>query len=156
LNYNAKGSVCYDDKPENCEKYGRLYDWNAAMKACPNGWHLPSNEEWDNLYRFADGSGGTSSPYESETAGKFLKAKSGWNNSNGTGTDAFEFSALPGGFRNAGGYFFGVGEYGNWWSASTNHRRYAYAWSMGDHYDRATYGYEDKADGYSVRCVKDN
>jgi hypothetical protein len=46
LNYNAKGSVCYENKPENCEKYGRLYDWDAAMDACPKGWHLPEYEEW--------------------------------------------------------------------------------------------------------------
>ena len=46
LNYNITGSVCKDDKAENCEKYGRLYTWDAAMKACPAGTHLPSDEEW--------------------------------------------------------------------------------------------------------------
>jgi uncharacterized protein (TIGR02145 family) len=46
LNYNANGSKCYDNKPANCQKYGRLYNWNTAMKACPRGWHLPSDEEW--------------------------------------------------------------------------------------------------------------
>jgi hypothetical protein len=51
LNYNAEGSVCYENKPENCEKYGRLYDWNAAMRACPKGWHLPSKEELEILIK---------------------------------------------------------------------------------------------------------
>jgi len=44
LNYNISGSTCND-----CKKYGRLYNWNAAMKACPSNWHLPNDEEWDTL-----------------------------------------------------------------------------------------------------------
>lgn len=42
----ANGSWCYENKTENCNKYGRLYNWETAKKACPKGWHLPSNEEW--------------------------------------------------------------------------------------------------------------
>ncbi len=45
LNVDVPGSMCYDNKPENCEKYGRLYTWEAAMNACPGGWHLPGKEE---------------------------------------------------------------------------------------------------------------
>jgi hypothetical protein len=47
LNYSTKGSVCYDNVLENCEKYGRLYNWLEAKNACPKGWHLPSEKEWD-------------------------------------------------------------------------------------------------------------
>jgi hypothetical protein len=47
LSYGAEGSKCYDKKLKNCKKYGRLYDWETAIKACPAGWHLPSNDEWD-------------------------------------------------------------------------------------------------------------
>jgi len=68
--------LCYGDepeekirKPENCTKYGRLYDWNEAKKACPKGWHLPSDKEWQTLVDFAGGE---------KIAGKKLKAKSGW------------------------------------------------------------------------------
>ena len=42
LNYEAEGSLCYENKPANCAKYGRLYNWETAKKACPKGWHLPS------------------------------------------------------------------------------------------------------------------
>ena len=45
LNDASKGGKCYENKPENCEKYGRLYTWDEAVKACPKGWHLPSHEE---------------------------------------------------------------------------------------------------------------
>jgi hypothetical protein len=48
LNYAINGSVCYENNDANCEKYGRLYTWNQAKKACPKGWRLPSNNEWNN------------------------------------------------------------------------------------------------------------
>jgi hypothetical protein len=35
LNYAAEGSKCYDNEPANCQKYGRLYNWNMAITACP-------------------------------------------------------------------------------------------------------------------------
>jgi uncharacterized protein (TIGR02145 family) len=108
LNYDAKGSKCYDNKPENCAKYGRFYNHNTAMKACPKGWHLPSDDEWQKLVDIAGGD---------ETAGAILKAASGWNN-NGNGTDEFGFSALPGGNGDNRGGFSSVGDYGCWWSAS--------------------------------------
>lgn len=49
LNYLIDNSYCYEDKPEYCDKYGRLYSWIAATNACPDGWHLPSDEEWKEL-----------------------------------------------------------------------------------------------------------
>jgi len=54
LNYEASGSKCYDNKPANCDKYGRLYNWNTAKTACPSGWHLPASYEWDVLLRYVD------------------------------------------------------------------------------------------------------
>jgi hypothetical protein len=56
LNHDIKPwkSWCYDDKDLNCEKYGRLYDWNAANKACPEGWRLPSQGEWSDLVSRVD------------------------------------------------------------------------------------------------------
>jgi len=46
LNREVSGSKCYENEPANCETYGMLYDWAAAMKACPSGSHLPSETEW--------------------------------------------------------------------------------------------------------------
>jgi uncharacterized protein (TIGR02145 family) len=54
MNYEIGTSYCYDKDNYNCKKYGRLYDWNAAMKACPSGWHLPSHREWHDLIRSVD------------------------------------------------------------------------------------------------------
>lgn len=49
LNYEIEGSWCYDNNPEYAQKYGRLYTWEAAMKAAPEGWHLPSMAEFETL-----------------------------------------------------------------------------------------------------------
>jgi uncharacterized protein (TIGR02145 family) len=156
LNYDVKGSKCYDNKPDNCAKYGRLYNWETAMKICPKGWHLPSNAEWDKLYRFVDGNGGIASkrPYDSPTAGKYLKASSGWN-IKGNGTDNYGFSALPGGSGNSGGSFSLVGYDGRWWSASMGNSGNAYYRTMSYSNER-TYWYSIfKSFLFSVRCVKD-
>ena len=143
LNYEANGSVCYDNKPENCDKYGRLYDWNTAKEACPSGWHLPSKEEW------------TIDGYVGGEAYKKLKSKSGWNK-DGNGTDDFGFSALPGGIGSENGYFNSVGNDGGWWSADDSPS--AYYRILKNNYDRgiAAWGISlGNSDLLSVRCLQD-
>jgi uncharacterized protein (TIGR02145 family) len=142
LNYEAEGSKCYDNKPANCEKYGRMYNWNAAMKACPTGWHLPSDEEWTTLTDFVG----------APTAGTKLKAKSGWND-NGNGTDAYGFSALPGGAASYDDLFETIGYYGLWWSSSELNASYAYVYAI-FYNNKGTY-YDEFANSglFSVRCV---
>jgi len=61
LNYKIEGnlyykdayvglrSYCYNNKSKNCEKYGQLYDFPTAVKACPDGWRLPTEREWMQL-----------------------------------------------------------------------------------------------------------
>ena len=51
LNYETDNSWCFQNDPANCETYGRLYNWEAAMNACPAGWHLPSDQEWSKLIK---------------------------------------------------------------------------------------------------------
>jgi len=145
LNYNASGSKCYENEDANCDKYGRLYDWETALTACPSGWHLPSDDEWDVLVNYAGGS---------SVAGGELKATSGWWNSNGT--DEFGFSALQGNGGSSDGYFFGASE-GYWWGASEdeNYSDYAYRRTMGGDNDYAYWSYDTKSQLFSVRCLQD-
>jgi len=49
LNYKIQGSYCYDNQDQNCDKYGRLYKWEIALSACPPGWHLSTEYEWQYL-----------------------------------------------------------------------------------------------------------
>ncbi|MDR1811621.1 MAG: tetratricopeptide repeat protein, partial [Candidatus Fibromonas sp.] len=146
LNYAANGSKCYDNKPENCKKYGRLYDWATAKKVCPSGWHLPSKSEYEVLDKAVGGE---------EVAGKKLKAKSGWDSyqgKSGNGTDDFGFSALPGGCGYSNGSFDNVGYYGYWWSAGER-RIYTYGRLMRPTC-RAMWD-DEEAGLLSVRCLQD-
>jgi uncharacterized protein (TIGR02145 family) len=156
LNYNASSSKCYNNSDSNCKKYGRLYNWNMAMKVCPSGWHLPSNAEWDALYRFTDGSSDTESPYKSETAGKQLKAAIGWNLFNGisgNGEDIYGFAALPGGSSYLGVYDH-IGNNSYWWSTSEYESDKAYYRFMLSENTVAGWNRNSKKLLLSVRCIK--
>jgi len=154
LNHEVSGSLCYKRNPANCNKYGRLYKWEAAKKACPEGWRLPSNADWDKLVRHADGTSGTESPYNSPTAGKFLKADNGWNGG-GNGTNDFGFSALPGGYGSSDGDFYSVGEYGFWWSAIEDGSSFAYYRDMDYNAEYVSWSSAHKYAMFSVRCVQE-
>jgi uncharacterized protein (TIGR02145 family) len=51
LSFAAPGSHCYGGRDEACPPNGRLYPWIVAIGACPAGWHLPDENEWQNLER---------------------------------------------------------------------------------------------------------
>ena len=121
------------DEAKNTNKYsqyGALYNWPAAMEACPPGTRLPTDEEWKELV----------SHYGGDTvAGNILKTE--------------EFNTLMGGFRNTAGSFYDLGSYAYFWSSSESSS--AYAWrrnlysletGVGRHAD-------SKGSGFSVRCV---
>jgi len=154
LNYTPKGgnSWCYGNKPDSCVKYGRLYDWAAATTVCPTEWHLPSRQEWSNLAVFA---GGTGTGGDGGTAGNKLKSARGWNN-NGNGTDAYGFSALPGGNRSSGGSFSGAGSNSIWWTATEygNGDGDAYDRNMNYYHSSVKENHDSKTNGFSVRCVE--
>jgi len=145
LNYNARGSKCYDNDESNCQKYGRLYNWSTAMKACPAGWHLLSMEEWFELMEFAG---------EAKIAGKKLKAQSGWNEG-GNGTDDFGFAALPGGVGNSNNNSFNnIGYYGYWWNSDENDSDSARFRYMRYDDDGAIGDIANKSNLLSVRCLR--
>ena len=146
LNFAAKGSKCYENKDANCAKYGRLYDWETANKACPAGFHLPSNDELRALVNYAGGE---------KNAGKKLKSKAGWNN-NGNGTDDYGWSALPGGYGDSDGSFNNAGSRGYWWSATEGDASYARSRNMLYNFDvHVNWNSDNKTYLHSVRCVAD-
>ena len=163
-------SWCYSNATANCTKYGRLYTWAAAMDSvgtwstngkgcgygktcsptypvrgvCPEGWHLPTQTEWNTLFTAVGGQ---------STAGKMLKSTSGWNSSD-NGTDAYSFSALPAGYRYSSGNFILEGSYASFWSSSESYSRGAYRMAL-DYNDNAFLDGDYKDLGFLVRCVKD-
>ncbi|PWJ71954.1 MULTISPECIES: fibrobacter succinogenes major paralogous domain-containing protein [unclassified Fibrobacter] len=146
LNVEVPGSMCYDNNPANCEKYGRLYTWDAAKNACPTGWHLPSKREFNAfLVNFG-------------TTGKERSSNlrvGNWKN----GMDEYGFSVLP-----AGLYFndetltaFGyLGEQTFFWSSTEDDFGLANggAHLLGVDYGVAGIYVGDKEYGRSVRCIR--
>ena len=129
-------NCCLDDKKRNCDKYGRTYAWNEAMKACPTGWHLPAKWEWDKLVETAGG--------ELE-AGKALKSTSGWR-FRGNGEDTYGFSALPSDGR---------GQWAVFWTSSEINSDVAQSVAIGHDFDGMGEGESDKNFLFSIRCIKD-
>lgn len=153
LNYKIDGSRCLLEKKANCKKYGRLYTWNAAMKACPTGWRVPGLRDWLGLFI---GEAGWDRQNEGpkgeilEIGGK-LKSKSGWQRN---GTDDLKFSVLPGGIALIKKNIFleGVGVL---WSSEVNQDGMVWVyWFFNDRDDIRT-PVAGKDDFLSVRCVKD-
>ena len=113
LNYETENSWCYNDDAANCETYGRLYEWEAALAACPSGWHLGSDEEWATLVKYLDPRSEPNDGFEiSKIAGGMMKATGTiedgtglWSSPNTGATNSSKFSALPGGNRNHAGTF---------------------------------------------------
>jgi uncharacterized protein (TIGR02145 family) len=157
LAYNVgDGCWAYDNDETNVATYGRLYNVEAAEKACPSGWHLPTDTEWMQLEMVIGMSESEAGDIDDRgtNEGTKLKATSGWNNT-GNGTDDYGFSALPGGARYTTGDFHSIGDLGTWWSA--NETSNSGAWS------RTLYSIDTKVYrnfyyvnlGFSVRCVRD-
>jgi len=146
------GGVYYNDEHAYGKKYHLLYDWHSAMKACPEGWHLPSQEEWNTLIVSVGGW---------FVAGKKLKAKSGWGSENQkyvNGYDDFGFAALPGGFGIASRNsieFQGAGSDGYWWSSTDVNGWYAYNNYIRLYEKRMLNEVNSKKSRlFSVRCIK--
>jgi uncharacterized protein (TIGR02145 family) len=142
----------YDNQTANETKYGKLYNWYAVSDSrglCPEGWHVPTVEEWRVL-----------SGYLGEDAGFKMKSTSGWDK-NGNGSNESGFTGLPGGIRYGGRYldrtFLNVGEYVHFWSSSELSSNSGSAWYLYLHDDgRNLNRYGDlKKSGFSVRCLRD-
>jgi uncharacterized protein (TIGR02145 family) len=143
LNFQTGNSWCYDNDDGNCQKFGRLYDWNTAMTACPAGWRLPTRADWNRLVKVAG---------DNNTAGTKLKSRSpDWD-----GTDDFGFSALPGGIRDTDGGFLFVGSGGGWWSAMEYDASNAWIHGMDSDFSGVYWGHRSKNDGFSLCCVQDS
>jgi uncharacterized protein (TIGR02145 family) len=141
-NSETTNSKCYENLPANCNTYGRLYDWATAMGLppecngtsdncppshsgllgglCPEPFAIPRTEDWQALVNYTGGD---------SIAGSRLKSKTGWN-SNGNGTDNYNFNALPGGWAYYwGDEFRNLGEESYWW-VETQLASEAYYWNI--------------------------
>ncbi len=164
---NLRGNVwCYDNNKDNCEKYGPLYSWYAAMDKdpetysglycygcsgiCPDGWRLPSESDWSSLAKYVD------QKNAAEGVGTSLKSTADWQNEYGVhdGVNRFGFNALPAGRRNADDDgFLENHKYAFFWTSNDISSIKANAFTLISANDTIDIGEYYKDHGMSIRCV---
>lgn len=139
----------YENSAANDFTYGKLYNWFTVAdpsNLCPTGWHVPTDAEWTILTDYLGGH---------SVAGGKMKSTSGWEAPNTGATNESGFSGLPRGFRNTNGGFDSVGYYGYWWSSSESSTTSAWYRSLFYNDDLAFRTFNNKQNGFTVRCVQD-
>jgi len=156
------GAYCsYDNDYLNISIYGQLYNWytiNDSRNIAPEGWHVPSNEEWMQLEMYLGMSQAESEKdgWRGTNEGSKLKeiGTTHWNSPNTDVTNESGFTALPGGYRLITGSYSNIGSRASFWS-STEVGDGAW-WRALDCEDSGVgLSYGGKLGGYSIRCVKD-
>ena len=174
LNYASEGSSCFNDTAAYCELFGRLYYWSAAMDSvgtwsdngkgcgfkksctptypvrgvCPEGWHLPSAEEFETLVATVGGLDSVSIKLMSPLGwyDHFMTRQFNPNNSTG-------FSAIAAGGKSTESGYWGIGRGAGFFS-STDYNTYN-ARNMSLYPGEPAVGTNSKNGMESVRCVKD-
>jgi uncharacterized protein (TIGR02145 family) len=149
--YSIGGAYCnYDNNEANVAIYGRLYNGYAAQwgdDLAPEGWHVATDADWDTLVNYLGG--------PTAAGGKLKEAGTAhWQSPNTGATNESAFTALPGGNRGWDGTFFGMGEYAEFWSSTSDGLDNAwrrYLTYIGTTIHRNS---RDKNYGQSVRCVR--
>ena len=148
--YGALGKPAwchYENDPKNDEIHGKLYNWYAVSDPrglAPEGWHIPTQDEWKITAGFLGGI---------NLAGKKLKSEEIWGKNNGT--NDFGFDAQPSGFRDSLGIFDYKGSYAFYWSSYDKEVGVSIARNIyidNDSFGEFLFG---KQIGLSVRCIKD-
>ncbi len=141
-----KYSYIFANKAENGEKYGRLYRWEAASEACPTGWHLPTDKEWQILEKEL-GMTETESVKENDWRGKDQATKL-------MSDTSINFNMLLGGYRNPPSNYYLMGMQSFFWTSTANGTHGWYR-QMRDGSGQIFRRTRPKSWGMSVRCVKD-
>ena len=158
LNYETEGSWC----SKGCVLYGRHYYHESAITACPEGFHLPTNDEFITLAKYIGNDA------------KKLRATDGWSKENGS--DVYGFSALPAGFCSQSscaddwweslGYDSSQGQTTGFWLASCKDAPnviynddpqcfFSLDFDSGTVNDKDHFNSYGNNKGASIRCVKD-
>jgi uncharacterized protein (TIGR02145 family) len=149
---DLNGAYCnYNNDTANGKIYGCLYNWYAVNNPAgisPPGWHIPTDSEWSVLINYLGGD---------SIAGGAMKATgiTFWNPPNTGATNNSGFAGLPGGNRLSNQLFYGINNYGHFWSSSELND--STAWSQYLYYNdsKIYHYYSTKGVGFSCRCIKD-
>ena len=143
---------------KNVAKYGLLYTWNAAMRIAPNGWHLPTDDEWKQLIDYVSSQREYVCGGDSEKIGKALASTMGWNSSTSSyyavGNTPSTNNATGFGVMPAGGKTAGLGDATFLWSATEFNRSNANGIFFYKENDYVNIYETEKDSGWSVRCLR--
>ncbi len=146
----------YNGDESNASFYGRLYTWYVVADkrgVCPDGWRVPSDNDWNLLFEFLGGNPGSGERGNANAGGKMKETGTDhWEAPNSGAINKGGFTALPGGGRNIDGTFSGKGIYGAWWATSPSSYRHI---EYDDPYVYRNYYYSSRIFGFSIRCIKD-
>jgi len=131
----VKESWFYDENALNGANFGRLYTWQAAMDACPDGWRLPATHDWEQLISHL---GGEAHAYHAMLPG----GKSGFN-------------CAFGGYRTINGDFMSLDRAADFWSSTEAGESNAWLFYLIRKKDKVFKIIDDKRCGFSVRYLKD-
>jgi len=161
---------CYNNEEDSCTIYGGLYHWDEMMQyetipgirgICPEGWHVPMDEEWqilegsvDSQYAIEDSVWNTFNYFRGFDAGLNLKASYSWYEP-GNGTDLYEFGILASGFLFGNNIFWNYSIYSSFWT-STEMDEILWSRTFGFNDDGISKDTGTGDIGLSVRCTKDN
>ncbi|HAM11656.1 MAG TPA: hypothetical protein DCP74_15630 [Bacteroidales bacterium] len=151
-NKTSDPALCWYNNDSSLFKvpYGALYNGYAATdeKICPAGWHVPDNEEWEQLIVFLG---------DSETAGGKLKVEglSQWHSPNTGADNSSSFSALPAGMRYFEGSFSSLSYFTAYWSVNEADNASHYFISLSYLDSKANFSSKSKKHGFSIRCIRD-
>jgi uncharacterized protein (TIGR02145 family) len=139
----------YGNNPANGVKNGKIYNWYAVADErglSPEGWHIPSSDEWKTLLNYT-GLG-------NKDAGSSLKSKTGWQRG-GNGKDEFGFTVMPSGFRVIDAIFSGLGQETKFWTQKSINGFTGWFFGMTMYNGYIDIWDAEKSYGFSVRCIKD-
>lgn len=147
LDVSITPSYCYEGVEENCRRYGRLYTWESAPRACQlagDGWRLPTDDEWRQLAK-AYGGVSEDSAEKGKAAYKALLT-----------AGSVGLNAVLGGGRSPDGQYGRLEAHGFYWTASEIDSTHGWCYNFGRgglalHRQRGI----EKQTAFSVRCVKD-
>ena len=146
LNYNAFASYCYKNLTSYCDLYGRLYKYKSAITACPKGWHLPSNDEWDTLLNALEKDNGEDDKIQVQNE----------KNDNMNNNDRSGISFLYAGFKFPKSRFRQLGKQSYFWSQTEFNLYDSWCQIISCKNKDVKRENLDKDYGFSVRCVRDN
>lgn len=135
-------SRCFIDNPESCRRMGRLYAWDALMAGsqtsgtqgiCPDGWHIPSDQDWNRLFQYLGGA---------DSAGSKLRKEYGFLNQFGGNY-----------FPESGIFNYGL-QIAYFWTSTSFNGNVAWMISFGKNTINASRTTVDKRWYFSVRCLK--